>query len=145
MYPDFTPFTNDALRQHISIYMIQGLDPAPQVSMKFKSQQEDDINGNDFINRPLGPGAVRRHKHFRRFFATQCPVKASPSRSSRPNWKIDPFLAWINSISKKAWRLGKIISTELILQIKYAAPIVSIIGCAILSGGTQYFGGVCRC
>ena len=67
VYPDFTPFTNDRLRQEISVYMIQGLGPAPQVSMKFKSQQEDDINGNDFINRSLGPGAVRRHKHFRRF------------------------------------------------------------------------------
>ena len=107
VYPDYIPFYNDGLRKHIGVYMVHGLSPSPHVSMKFNSQQEDDINGNDFIKRSLGPAAVRRHKHFRRFFATQCPVKASPSRSSKPNWKIDPFLDWINAISKKARRLGK--------------------------------------
>ena len=47
--------------------MVHGLSPSPHVSMKFNSQQEDDINGNDFIKRSLGPATVRRHKHFRRF------------------------------------------------------------------------------
>ena len=49
---------------------------------------------------------------FSSFFPTQCPIKPSPSQSSIPNWKIDPFLAWIKSISKKAWKLGKIISVD---------------------------------
>ena len=80
--------------------MVHGLAPSPQVSMKFALQQEDDINGNDFIKRCMGPAAVRRHKHFRGFFATQCPIKSSPSQSSLPNWKIDPLLAWIKQIGR---------------------------------------------
>ena len=49
IYPDLKPFSNDELRNHIGVYMVHGLDPSPQMSMKFASQQEDDINVNDFI------------------------------------------------------------------------------------------------
>ena len=52
--------------------MVHGLDPSPQMSMKFTSQEQDEINENDFVKRSLGPAATRRHKHFSRFFATQC-------------------------------------------------------------------------
>ena len=47
--------------------MVHGLAPSPQVSMKFASQQEYDINVNDFIKRCMGKAAARRHKHFCRF------------------------------------------------------------------------------
>ena len=67
VYPEYTPFTNDELRKNFSVYMIHGLSPSPHVSMKFNSQQEDDINGNDFIKRSLVPATVRRHKKFRLF------------------------------------------------------------------------------
>ena len=110
IYPYFKPFSNDELRKLIGVYMVYGLAPSPQVSMKFELQQEDDINGNDFIKLCMGPASVRRHNHFRLYFSTQCPIKPPQSQSSRTNWKIDPFLAWIKSISKKAWKPGKIIS-----------------------------------
>ena len=90
--------------------MVHGLSPSPQVSMKFASEQEDDINGNGFIKQCMVPAAVLRHKNNCRFFATKCPIKPSPIQSLRPNWKVDPFLAWIKYISKKAWKIGKIIS-----------------------------------
>ena len=92
--------------------MVHRLSPSPQVSMKFVSQQEDYINRNYFIKRCMGPAAVRRHKHFRRCFSTQCSIKPSPSQSLRPNWKIDPFLAWIKYIPKKTQKLGKIVSVD---------------------------------
>ena len=51
-------------------------------------------------------------KMFLSFFATRCLIKPSPIQSSRPNWKIDQFLAWIKYISKKACKIGKIISVD---------------------------------
>ena len=68
--PDWVPFENDELRRHIGVHIVRGLAPSPQVSMKFNSQNDDNSNNNDFVNRSLGPAAVRRHKHFV-FFATQ--------------------------------------------------------------------------
>ena len=78
--------------------------------MKFQSQSEDDINGNDFVKLCLGPEVVRRHKHFRRFFATQSPLIIPPQNS--PNRKIEEFLKWIKRLSNKAWGLAKIISVD---------------------------------
>ena len=49
VYPDYTPFTNYELRKHIGLYMVHGLDPSPQMSMKFTSQEQDEIIGNDFL------------------------------------------------------------------------------------------------
>ena len=89
---------------------MHGLSPTPELNMKFQSQTEDDINGNDFVKRCLGPAAVRIHKHFRRFFATQSPLIIPPPNS--PNWKIEEFLKWIKIVSKKAWRLAKRISVD---------------------------------
>ena len=112
VYPDYTPFTNDELRKHIGLYMVHGLDPSPQASMEFTSQEQDEINGNYFVKWSLGPAATRRHKHFRRFFATQCPVNSAPTRSSKPNWKLELFLEWIKSVSQKAWNHGEKISVD---------------------------------
>ena len=77
-YPDFYPFTPDEMRRHLGMYIVHDLSPSPEVSMKFKTQSEDDINRDDFVNRSLGPQAVRRHKHFRHFFATQNPLLRPP-------------------------------------------------------------------
>ena len=77
IYPDFYPFTPDEMRRHLGVYIVQGLFPSPEVSMKFYTQSEDDINGNDFVSRSLGPQAIRRHKHFRRFFCNSKPIVAS--------------------------------------------------------------------
>ena len=95
VYPDYIPFTNDELRKHIGLYMVHGLAPSPQVSMKFSSQEQDEINRNDFVKRSLEPASTRRHKHFCRFFATQFPINLAPTRTHKPNWKLDPFLDWI--------------------------------------------------
>ena len=78
--------------------------------MEFTSQEQDEINGNDFVKRSLGPAATRRHKQFCRFFSTQCPVKPSATFSCKTNWKLEPFLEWIKSVSQKAWKLGEEIS-----------------------------------
>ena len=80
--------------------------------MKFTSQEQDEINGNDFVKWSLGPAATLRHKQFCRFFATQCPVKPPPTRYSKPNWKLEPFLEWIKVVPQKACKIGEKISVD---------------------------------
>ena len=56
--------------KHIGLYLLQGLSPSPQVELKFHSQSEDPVNGNDFVQKSFGgkPGiSRRRHKHFKCF------------------------------------------------------------------------------
>ena len=50
---DFKTFINDELRKHTGIYMVHGLLPSPQVSMKFSSQKQDDMNVNNFLKDTL--------------------------------------------------------------------------------------------
>ena len=111
-YPDFIPFTCAELRKHIGLFMLQGISPSPQISMKFKNQNEDFANGSDFVRRSFGPNAARRHKHFKRFFGVQNPLKIIPPRNTAPLWKIQEFLAHINKISREAWLLGMDLSVD---------------------------------
>lgn len=112
VYPDFTSFTTNELRRHLGVYIFHGLCPSPELGMKFKGQRVDDVNGNDFVARCIGPNALRRHKHFRHFFTTQDPLKAPPPREKSPNWKVKSFLDWIQQVSVKAWRLGRRLSVD---------------------------------
>ena len=112
IYPDFVPFTAIELRKHIGVYFVHGLAPSPTMKMKFKRQGANIMNGNDFVSLCLGPNADRRHKHFRRFFAVQDPLKQRPSSSTNPNFKLEPFLSWMKRISMEVWQLGKTISVD---------------------------------
>ena len=107
VYTAYTQLTYDEFRKHIGIYMVHGLAPSPQVSMKSTLQEQDEINRNDFVKHSLGPAATRCHKHFCRFFATQCPVKPDSTCPSKPNWKLELLLKWIKSVSQKARKLGE--------------------------------------
>ena len=114
-YADFQDFTLDELMQHTSLYLLQGLSPSPQIDMKFKSQLEDPVNGNDLVHRVFGgrsAKSVRRHKHFKCFFACVNPLIEIPSRETHPNWKIHPLLKHMNEVSKKAVHLGQNLSCD---------------------------------
>ena len=92
---------------------MHGLTPAPRLQMKFRSQADDDVNGNDFINRCVGPNATRWYPHFKRFFAVQkLVVKVVPKREDNPNWKVGDFLAWILTVSINAWICERNISVD---------------------------------
>ena len=45
LYPEFTPFSNDEVMQHLGLYIVHGLAPSPQVSMKFQSPRDNPVNG----------------------------------------------------------------------------------------------------
>ena len=53
-YNSFTPFSLRELMKHVALYLFHGLSPSPQVEMKFRSQGEDPVNGNDFIHFAFG-------------------------------------------------------------------------------------------
>jgi hypothetical protein len=112
IYPDFIPFKPDELRQHIGVYILHGLSPSPQLTMKFQSQNVDPVNGNDFVHRSLGPTGLRRHKHFKCFFCVQNPLSIQPPRGTHPNWKVEEFLHEVLVVSMDAWNCGEWISVD---------------------------------
>ena len=86
------------VRQHLSIYIFNGITISPRVESKFKSDQDDVVHGNDFIYHSFGPAAAMRHKEFKAFLAYQDPAIYPPSKSKYPNWKVRPLLVWMNFI-----------------------------------------------
>ena len=105
-YKDFKPFSIAELKQHIGVYFLQGIAPVPQVEFKFKPQRQDWAHGNDFVFNSFGPSAARRHRHFKCFFSIQNPAIETPSKLTMPNWKVKPFLDWMNYFYPMAWSLG---------------------------------------
>ena len=86
-YPDFKPFTVSELKQHLALYVVNGLCPSPRAEMKFQPQSIDPINGNDFIFRSFVSNAERRHRHFKAFFTMQDPRLIVPDRDKEPTGK----------------------------------------------------------
>ena len=114
-YPDFVDFTPLEIRQHMSLYVFQSLSPSPRLEMKFQTQAQDKINGNDFIANTLnqnGGCTRRRHQMFKAFLACQDPHISTPPRRKYPNWKIRPLMTWMNYIFPKAWLLGIAVSID---------------------------------
>ena len=112
IYPDFTPFTIKEVRQHLGLYIFNGLTPSPRVEYKFKPQREDVCHGNDFIYHAFGPRAAHRHKEFKAFLAYQNPAIDTPSKTKFPNWKVRPLILWMNYIFPRAWNLGQEFSID---------------------------------
>ena len=111
-YKDWKPFTERELRQHFGLYVLNGISPTPRVENKFQSQRHDPVGGNDFVFNSFGPGAQRRHKHFKAFLACVNPAIHPPSRNKYPNWKIRALLRWMNKISPEIWSCGCMIAVD---------------------------------
>ena len=105
-YHEYKPFSSRELRQHLSLYIFNGLSPFPRVENKFKPQIKDPVHGNDFIYHSLGPNAERRHRHFKTFLAIQDPGIETPSKKKYPNWKVRPLLQWMKYVFPLIWILG---------------------------------------
>ena len=109
----FVPFTPREIEQHLAMYMIQGLNPSPQLKLKSKSQSVESIQGNDLVFRCIGgDNYEKRHKQFKRYFAVQHPYLPIPDTNTHPNWKLDPFLKHLNQIFMQAVHLPERISCE---------------------------------
>ena len=108
----YEPFTPQEIRRFLALYILHGLSPSPQIKMKFVGQAIDPINGSDLCFRVFGRNAAKRHKEFKAFFTIQDPQKIVPARTTHPNFKIDPFLRWIQVVSMAAFDLGRLISID---------------------------------
>ena len=111
-YKDFKPFTTREIRQHFGIYVLHGIQPSMRVEYKFRSQRQDPVSGNDFVNRSFGANAERRHKHFKAFLACVDPSILTPNRDKYPNWKVRALIKWINKISPEAWSCAMQIAVD---------------------------------
>ena len=69
----FVPFTPRELEQYLSLYIVQGLNPSPQLKMKTKAQCYEPVQGIDLVAEKIGINFERRHKQFKRYFAIQHP------------------------------------------------------------------------
>jgi hypothetical protein len=112
LYPDFKPFSVEEIEMFLGLYIFNGLAPSPRVEFKFKTQQQDPVQGNDFIAGMFGSNSVRRLKHFKAFFSVQNPLIQPPSRKTNPNFKVDHFLTWIRTVGMTAWSLGETFSID---------------------------------
>jgi hypothetical protein len=74
---------------------------------------EDPINGSNIGFKVFGRNGDRRHKTLKAFFPCQDPLKATPSKKkNHPNFKINSFLAHVQSVLIEAWELGRNISVD---------------------------------
>lgn len=112
IYHKWKPFSVEEIQQHLGTYILNGLSPAPQIQMKFRSASIDPVNGNDYVANALGVNATRRHQEFKAFFAAADPLLPTPSRKSHPNWKVQKLFKWAHYISKKCVFIGRNISCD---------------------------------
>ena len=81
IYKDWYEFSVEEMRMHIGLYVLDGISPSPRVEMKFDTQNNDPVNGNDLVNESFGGApskATRRHAMFKSFFGVQDPRVLSP-------------------------------------------------------------------
>ena len=112
VYPEYVPFTNDELMQHLGLYIVQGLSPSPQVSMKFQSPTSNPVNGSQLVYESFGKNAERRHRHFKRFFACTNPMSPLQSRKTNPNQKVNKFFKHAIKVSKELMFIGRYVSCD---------------------------------
>ena len=111
-YKSFQPFTMREVRSFFGLLFLQGISPSPQIEMKFKSHNEDTVNGSNLCNRVFGSNGTTRFKEFKAFFAAVNPLINPPATSRSPNHKVDPMLHQLMDVSKKAIVIGKNISVD---------------------------------
>ena len=54
IYKDWYEFTVEEMRMRIGLYVLDGISPSPRVEMKFETQSNNPVNGNDLVNESFG-------------------------------------------------------------------------------------------
>jgi len=100
------PFSVKELRQHLGLYIMNGLSPSPQLDFKF--DPNDKANYNPFISENLGStgNPQRRLKQFKAFFGCQDPLKPTPDRKASPLFKVLSIVKWIRRVGPLSWECG---------------------------------------
>jgi hypothetical protein len=106
------PFTVDEVMKHFGLFMLNGLNPSPNIADKFKSQVEDPVQGNDMCHNAFGSNAAERLVEFKRFLTLVDPRIPTPTRKQDPNYKINAIIKQLIHISKKVMIMGKWLSVD---------------------------------
>ena len=109
-YIRFFYFNTPEIMSHLALYLLHSISPSPQVEIKFKSNQEDPVNGSSLCNEVFGNTVLNRHKEFKAFFSATNPIVPTPSTTTHPIWNIDPFLKHMIRVSKEFMFIGREIS-----------------------------------
>eukprot|EP00957_Ditylum_brightwellii_P087343 6648376-Ditylum_brightwellii.AAC.1 len=70
-------------------YILDELNPFPQVTHKTRPQLVDTVQGNDFIAENIGANAKLKHKIFHHFFAMQDPITTPPPKKKCHSYKMN--------------------------------------------------------
>lgn len=105
MYTDWSgPFTIKEIRQHIGLYVLNGLGPLPGLERKFNP--EDAANYNPFVSSNFGSNAVNQLQQFKAFMMLQDPLKAVPNQQASPLFKVLSMIKWIRRLGPLSWECG---------------------------------------
>ena len=105
-------FTNKDIIAMLGVYIIDGLAPSPQLTMKMQPQSKQPTHGNNKVASAIGTGYQQKHRSFRHFFACQDPLLTPPHKDQCPNFKVNEFFRWLRHIWKEAWLLGEDFSMD---------------------------------
>ena len=97
----FTAFSIKEARQHIGLYIFNGITPYSCIEYKIKPQQEDVCHGNDFVYNSSGPRVAHRQKEFKALLAYYNPGIDTPIKAKYPNWKVQPLITWMKCLLPK--------------------------------------------
>ena len=113
MYSRFENFNVAEIKQHLTLYVSNGLSPPPGVEQKISSQTEDIFNGEDLCHSLFkGEKGVRRHKEFKIFLAMINPFIPPTCLNKNPYANIDPLLKQAIFVSQRAIFIGRCISID---------------------------------
>ena len=96
----------------LGLIVLNGLSTSPRVEYKFKSQNDDPVNGSDLVCASFGENAMKRYKLFKLLFAIQDPMIPVPSQKHAPNHKVDHFFSHLLNVSSDAFSLGRNLSSD---------------------------------
>ena len=99
----FTPYSIEEIERMLGLIVLNGLSTSPRVEYKFKSQNDDPVNGSDLVCASFGKNAMKRYKLFKLLFAIQDPMIPVPSRKHAPNHKVDHFFSHLLNVSSDAF------------------------------------------
>ena len=100
------------IQQFIGLIILNGISISPRMEYKFKTQQEDPVNGNDLCASVFGANGEKRYRQFCSLFAIQDPMIQIPDRKYAPNHKVDPLLLHMLRTFKECWAAGPFIAGD---------------------------------
>jgi len=108
----FKPFTPHDIMKVVGVYVIEGLAPSPQLTLKMQPQSVKQTHGNDFTTKSIRQGYQQLQRSFHHFFGCQDPLTVPLPKEKCPNVKVDELFRWCRYVWKEAWELAENFSID---------------------------------